>query len=483
MVARQESGLIAQQHQSLAQELAERWAREGARILQLTGDDSSGAEDVAAALCAQRGLQLLVLRAEDLPASPQELEPLLKLIERELLLLPGLLLVHSEAGTAHVATSALADRLAAPLAIACREPLRLRRASEVIEVNKPPVLEQRRLWREALETEPEHDGEREQALDAALLGVASQFRLSAQSIAAAAGAVRQRLYSGEPPGRALWDVCRANGRTRLDELAQRIQANAGWDDLVLPPSALAALRGIAAHVRCRGRVYEEWGFSAHGGRGFGISALFAGESGTGKTLAAEVLAGELNLDLYRIDLASVVSKYIGETEKNLRRVFDAAEDSGSVLLFDEADALFGKRSEVKDSHDRYANIEVSYLLQRIECYRGLAILTSNQKSALDQAFQRRLRFIVQFPFPDLAQREAIWRRIYPQATPTQGLDFGKLARLHVAGGSIRSIALNAAFAAADGGEPVTMQHLLHAARAEAAKQDKTPGSNEIRDWA
>src|SRR5579863_2496654 len=158
-------------------------------------------------------------------------------------------------------------------------------------------------------------------------------------------------------------------------------------------------------------VYETWGFAAGGTRGLGISALFAGASGTGKTLAAEVLAHELRLDLYRIDLSSVVSKYIGETEKNLRHVFDAAEEGGAILLFDVADALFGKRSEVKDSHDRYANIEVSYLLQHMEVYRGLAILTTNQKSALDTAFLRRLRFIVQFPFPDARERAEIWRRV------------------------------------------------------------------------
>ncbi len=192
------------------------------------------------------------------------------------------------------------------------------------------------------------------------------------------------------------------------------------------------MRRIAAHVRHRATVYDAWGFAAKSPRGLGISALFAGASGTGKTMAAEVLAGELRLDLYRIDLAGVVSKYIGETEKNLRKVFDAAEDSGAILLFDEADALFGKRSEVKDSHDRYANIEVSYLLQRMEAYRGLAILTTNLKSALDPAFLRRIRFVVQFPFPDAAQRAEIWRRVFPASTPTEGLDVWKLAKLNVA---------------------------------------------------
>jgi SpoVK/Ycf46/Vps4 family AAA+-type ATPase len=199
-------------------------------------------------------------------------------------------------------------------------------------------------------------------------------------------------------------------------------------------------------------------------------------------MAAEVLANELRLDLYRIDLAGVVSKYIGETEKNLRRVFDAAEDGGAVLLFDEADALFGKRSEVKDSHDRYANIEVSYLLQRMEAYRGLAILTTNQKGALDPAFLRRLRFVVQFPFPDAAQRAEIWRRVFPASTPTEGLDLAKLAKLNVAGGNIRNIALNAAFFAAGAGEPVRMSYVREAARIEYAKLERPLTDAEIGGW-
>ena len=199
-------------------------------------------------------------------------------------------------------------------------------------------------------------------------------------------------------------------------------------------------------------------------------------------MAAEVLANELNLDLYGIDLSSVVSKYIGETEKNLRRVFDAAEEGGVILLFDEADSLFGKRSEVKDSHDRYANIEVSYLLQRMESYRGLAILTTNMQNALDTAFLRRIRFIVQFPFPDVAQRTEIWRRSFPAEAPTEGLDANKLARLGVAGGNIHNIAMYAAFLAADASEPVHMKHLVRAARVEYAKLEKHLTEAEIGDW-
>ena len=255
-----------------------------------------------------------------------------------------------------------------------------------------------------------------------------------------------------------------------------------WNDLVLPQLQVKTLREIAIHVRQRPKVYETWGFAAKSARDLGPSALFAGLSGTGKTMAAEVLANELCLDLYRIDLSSVVSKYIGETEKNLHWVFDAVEAGGTILLFDEADALFGKRTEVKDAHDRYANIQASYLLRRIEAYRGLVILTSNMKYALDSAFLRRIRFIVRFAFPDAAHRAEIWRRIFPPETPTEGLDVDKLARLSVAGGNIRNIALNAAFLAADEGGLVQMKHLQLAARSEYIKLEKPLNEAEIHGW-
>jgi SpoVK/Ycf46/Vps4 family AAA+-type ATPase len=251
---------------------------------------------------------------------------------------------------------------------------------------------------------------------------------------------------------------------------------------VLPEMQKQTLRQLAAQSRQRMTVYETWGFAAKGRRGLGLSALFSGPSGTGKTLAAEVVAGELNLDLYRIDLSSVVSKYIGETEKNLKQVFDAAETGGVVLLFDEADALFGKRGEVKDSHDRYANIEVSYLLQRMESFQGLAILTTNLKSSLDKAFQRRLRFTIDFPFPDAAQREAIWSRVFPAQTPTKGLQPDRLAKLNMTGGNIRNIALNAAFLAAEAGASVEMAHVLQATRMEAVKIERPLSETEVRGW-
>jgi SpoVK/Ycf46/Vps4 family AAA+-type ATPase len=339
-------------------------------------------------------------------------------------------------------------------------------------VRKPDAVEQRELWITAL-------GARATELNGTLEVLAGQFRLSAETIRAIAEDMR---ISRDEPGE-LWEACRSTGRRRLDDLAERLRPAAQWDDLVLPEAQLTVLRQIAAHLRQRVRVYDDWGFAARDGRGLGVSALFTGESGTGKTLAAEVLANELGLDLYRIDLSAVVSKYIGETEKNLRRVFDAAEDSGAILLFDEADALFGKRSEVKDSHDRYANIEVSYLLQRMEAYRGLAILTTNMKAALDRAFQRRLRFIVQFPFPDASLREAIWRRVFPVQAPLDGIDYCQLARLNLPGGNIRNIAVNAAFLAAEAGASLSMAHLRRAAQGEGAKLERPLADAETRGWA
>jgi SpoVK/Ycf46/Vps4 family AAA+-type ATPase len=344
-----------------------------------------------------------------------------------------------------------------------------------LEVEKPTRDEQRRVWQTLL-------GEATAPVNGHLGALVSQFNFTVPAIRASVQEALGSGAEGEALARALWDAGRAQARPRLEDLAQRIVSRSTWDDLVLPEAERAMLREIAAHVAHRTTVYETWGFHALGTRGLGISALFAGASGTGKTMAAEVLADVLRLDLYRIDLSGVVSKYIGETEKNLRRVFDAAEDGGAILFFDEADALFGKRSEVKDSHDRYANIEINYLLQRMESYQGLAVLATNMKGALDPAFLRRIRFVVNFPFPDATQRAELWRRMFPPPTPTEGLDVVTLARLSIAGGNIRNIALNAAFLAAQAAEPVRMPHILRAVRSEYAKLERPLSEIETRDF-
>jgi SpoVK/Ycf46/Vps4 family AAA+-type ATPase len=251
---------------------------------------------------------------------------------------------------------------------------------------------------------------------------------------------------------------------------------------MLPANLNQMLEALLYEARERASFWEAPAARRLFPRGRGLVGLMTGPPGTGKTMTAQVVAAELGLDLVRIDLASTVNKYIGETAKNLRRIFTRAAEMNAVLLFDEADALFGKRTEVKDSHDRYANIEVSYLLQRMEAYRGLAILTTNQRDALDQAFARRIRFVVNFPFPDVREREEIWRRVFPAQTPTEGIDPARLAALSLAGGSIRNIALSAAFLAADEEAPVGMRHLARAAARECTKLERPLSEAEVRAW-
>jgi hypothetical protein len=468
--------LMAPSHQQLCSRIAAALAQPATRapIVQLSGDDPHAQQDIAAQLAVQWGLQLYALSTDDIPANLHEAEALTVLWEREATLIGSALLI--ECGDAPGAPARrFIEKVGGFVFLCGREQLNLRRPELHFAVNKPDRVDQKQLWVQAL-------GAGAAQFNGTLDGVAAQFRLSARTIERTAAELPGPDAGDKSAATALWQACLRGEQVRLDELAQRIEPAAGWDELVLPEPQKNTLKQIAAHVRHRLTVYEQWGFAGKGARGLGISALFAGESGTGKTMAAEVLARELRLDLYRIDLAAVISKYIGETEKNLRRVFDVAEDSGAILLFDEADALFGKRSEVKDSHDRYANIEVSYLLQRMEAYRGLAVLTTNLKTALDTAFQRRLRFVVQFPFPDVSQREAIWRGIFPAATPLAALDYAKLARLGAAGGSIRNIALTAAFNAAQAGEAVGMKHLLQATHAEAAKRERPLSDTETRGW-
>jgi hypothetical protein len=471
-------------HRALARKIAATWARPAARLpaVQLCGSDEAARRAIAAAGCAEAGLRLAAVAADHLPTAPGELEGFVRLWEREASLTPSALMVEADAveraeprAAGHVAR--VLERVDSPLLISTRERWRpLRRAVRTLEVEKPTRDEQRRIWQVLL-------GDARARVNGHLGALVSQFDLAVPAIRASVEEALASGADGEALAAALWDAGRAQARSRLDDLAQRIAPRAGWDDLVLAEAEKARLREIAAHVAHRTTVYETWGFAAVSARGLGISALFAGASGTGKTMAAEVLAGALRLDLYRIDLSGVVSKYIGETEKNLRRVFDAAEDGGAILFFDEADALFGKRSEVKDSHDRYANIEINYLLQRMESYRGLAVLATNMKAALDPAFLRRIRFVITFPFPDAAERAELWRRMFPPATPTEGLDVAKLARLNLPGGNIRNIALNAAFLAAQAGEPVRMPHVLRAVRSEYAKLEKPLTEAETRDLA
>ena len=486
-------GDLVSSHSKLADNLIRAWSqRQGKSALPavlLYGDDDTGKQAIATSICAELEMNIETISAHDLPAVSNELYDLTRLWEREAALNGSALFFdcseidRTYTGRLNIITRFCEQTRGALIIGSRKRNINLKRSIIAFEVKKPTTGEQQALWKSSLGAEADK-------LNGKLEMIASQFDLSAQTIRHASSEILCYLEtngsenndSSDGIGKMLWDECRESTRPRLDELAQRIEPIATFDDIVLPELQKQILKEVAIHVRQRAKVYGEWGFAAKEARGLGISALFTGVSGTGKTMAAEALANELSLDLYRIDLSQVVNKYIGETEKNLKKIFDAAEEGGAILLFDEADALFGKRSEVKDSHDRYANVEVSYLLQRMEIYRGLAVLTTNMKNALDNAFLRRIRFVVQFPFPDITHRAEIWRRIFPSDTPTEYLDVEKLARLNVAGGNIRNIALNAAFLAAEESEPVRMMHLSCAARSEYLKLDKPLAGNETKGW-
>jgi len=481
--------------QRIVECLSPRNQQESRPVVQICGNEPESRRAVAVKACAPLGLGIHILNAQAIPRGVAEIDLFVRLWERESVLQPNCLLLEFDDGPAldaagEFAARRLIETLRSPLMISNREQGKpVERKILSYDVPKATAKEQIELWYRAL-------GSAAPVLNGEVAAIVSQFSMSANRIDAAITQMPRELWpeglESLPPeaaaeaapalAMALWDACRSQSRPRLEGLAQRIEPVANWDDLVLPEKQKQLLSQIAVHVRHRTRVYKSWGFASKGSRGLGISALFAGPSGTGKTMAGEVLANQLRLDLYRIDLSQVISKYIGETEKNLRRVFDAAEESAAILLFDEADALFGKRSEVKDSHDRYANIEVSYLLQRMEAYRGLAILTTNRRDALDTAFLRRIRFVIEFPFPEPAQRAEIWARAFPRQTPTEGLRIDRLARLSAAGGNIQNIAMGAAFLAADAGEPVRMSHLLSAARTEFTKIERPLADSETAGW-
>ncbi|BDE11150.1 MULTISPECIES: ATP-binding protein [Mycobacterium] len=436
--------------------------------VQLVGVDASVRRYLAGTAAQRLGRDLYEITAERVPTHPQELSDLIRLWERETLLLPVLMYADTAevSRESSIGIDALFERVRSHVLLGTREPRPLRsRRLRVIDTPRPTPAEQQALWQELLPDDTETPQRLAAEFDLSQLAITDVVRQCGQNGRGAAG---------------LWSACRAQTRPRLDTLARRVEPSAGWDDLVLPDAELALLRHIADQVRGRATVLSSWGFGERITRGSAVTALFAGGSGTGKTLAAEVIAHELELDMYRVDLAGVVSKYIGETEQNLRRVFDAAEEGGSLLMFDEADALFGKRSEVKDSHDRYANIEVSYLLARMEDYRGIAILATNLRHALDDAFLRRLRFIVDFPFPSPTERARLWAQAFPAQAPVDELDLERLARLAASGGMIRNIAINAAFCAAGQGTRVGMELVLEMARIEFRKLERHVNDADFR---
>jgi AAA+ superfamily predicted ATPase len=432
---------------------------------QLVGPDDASKNATADIVCKRVGLTLWQISGDLIPQRPDELESFAQLWDRESALLGAALYVHATElePAAEKSVRRFLATIAGPAFLSTTQQWQQEGSIPYVEVAKPTKKEQRLLWESLLGEGEEGDHDK---FRSAIGRVINQFDLGAGSIQSAVSDAVLAKSGGSAPDKALWSAGRKVARPSLSHLAQRIVAKATMDDLVLGDREKELLRSIIASTRQRFRVYEEWGFAHASDRGLGISALFAGDSGTGKTMAAEAIAHELDLDLYKIDLSMVVNKYIGETEKNLRKIFDAAEDGGAILLFDEADALFGKRGEVKEGLDRYANIEVGYLLQRMESYRGLAILTTNLKNSLDKAFTRRLRSVVNFSFPDEKSRVQIWKKVFPPTLPLDSLDYARLGSLELAGGNIRNIALGASFLAADEDLPVSMIHIARAAREE-----------------
>ena len=364
-------------------------------------------------------------------------------------------------------------------------PLELLKLSNVcaVEIPRPAERMQQTLWKKHLAAAKVECG----SFDLGQLTL--RFDLNGGQIAEAIHLGKQNALLKNPDepqlsAADLFDSCRFVSQPKLSKLARKVSPKYTWKHLVLPDDQLQQLKELVLQVKHRKIVMSDWGFAKKLSLGRGVNALFSGPSGTGKTMSAEIIANDLRLDLYKVDLSAVVSKYIGETEKNLNRIFNEAEYSNSILFFDEADALLGKRSEVKDAHDRYANIEVAYLLQKMEEYEGITILATNLRQNIDEAFVRRIRFIIEFPFPEQAYRERIWGGIWPKGTPLSGdIDRKFLARqFRLTGGNIRNIALTAAYYAAENGRIVTMAHLIKATKREFQKMGRICGKGEFGEY-
>lgn len=467
----------------LRDDIAARLSLPNLPVLHLLGPDRDGKLAAFAAAAARIGAPCYALDALALPPAQAEIAALARAVDRDLTLTGARLVLLEDDVDEDAPARRFTQTLRAPLAVISTGGLAVGRRP-ALRLEMPPIsaAEQRPVWEAAL-------GEMRGRLNGTLEQMSSTFRVAPELADTIAAELTASAPDGSDTGedhrlaRAAWAACRRAARPRMDDLARRIDSPADWDDLILPPRQKATLQAIVSQVRNRARVYEDWGFGARlHHKGLGVSALFSGPSGSGKSMAGEVIGNALDLDVYRVDLASMVSKWVGETEKNLRRVFDAAEEGGVILQFDEADALFGRRSEVKDARDRHANLEVSYLLQRLEAYRGLCILTTNLRDNIDTAFLRRIRFVVEFRFPGPAEREAIWRGVFPADAPCEGLDFARLAQLNVAGGTIRNVALGASFLAAEQGGAVTMPRLREAARQEFDKIGRSMTDAEIAGW-
>jgi hypothetical protein len=467
------------------------WAEarpQGNLTFHLVGPEGSGRRELVKSVCRGLGIPLIIADLDRVAAGPLPFAEAVRLLAREAALLVAAICferfdaVVDDPGKGGPNLHALLEttRHSAELTFLVGrrswlpETIEDGRPFFVVPVSLPEAAQSRAVWEAEARSLPGVAG------DVDWGSLASRFRFGASRIRGALALAGHIARWRSPDDRTirmsdLDEACRAMGTTRMISLARKVQGRQTWEELILPPRPRALLTELCNEARHRDRVLGEWGFEHKLPLGRGLTALFCGPPGTGKTMAAQVIANELALDLYRIDLSQVVSKYIGETEKNLSRVFDDAESARAILFFDEADALFGKRSEVKDAHDRYANIEVGYLLQRMDEFDGTAILATNLRQNLDEAFTRRIRFIVEFPFPDEEQRYHIWQVTFPKGAPLGAdVDFKTLAReVRLAGGHIRNIGLAAAFYAAEGGGEIRMEHLVRAAAREYEKIGKT----------
>lgn len=458
-----------------------------------SGPEGTGKRSAVEALCAQEHRALLVVDLQKLIRSQLPIPTALSLILREAILSESTLLIeHSEAALDDSTVSEALQQIVPPVDVRIfitGEKLLPNSAQRKcpwhhFEFRIPSVTVRAQLWRNALEMS---EAETAEDLDFELLS--SRFALSGGAIERACthaelSAELQSEYPMPLTAKQLETAARDQSNHSLLHFAQKIESTACWESLVAPSHILRQLRDVCTAERYRHRVYGDWQFDQRLTTGKGLNVLFCGSSGTGKTMAAGILARELGRDLYRVDLSIVVSKYIGETEKQLSLIFREAQTSNAMLFFDEADALFGKRSEVKDAHDRYANVEIAYLLQKMEDYEGIVILATNLRRNMDEAFSRRMHHVIEFPFPDAEHRERIWKRILPPAAPVSGdLDFGFLARqFEFTGGNIRNVALAAAFLAAEEGSAIKMEHCIIATAREMHKNGKLPSRSEFRDY-
>ncbi len=456
-------------------------------IFYLYGPYGSGRRSLTEIVCGDLGIPLVISDMEKIVVGQQPIEEMLWLIGRETVLQQGALCLENfdclldDAKYQSQLKSLLEvietfSRLTFLLGSRPWKPQGFFGKHIFIdhEFTIPDDRTRKHLWETCLS-----NGSYELGSDADLGALASKFRFTPgqiqDTLVAAQNLSRWRSPdNGKITMANLYAACRDQSNQKLSVLARKINPKYTWDDIVLPSDQMNQLGEICNQAKYRHIVYGEWGFDRKLSLGKGLNALFSGPSGTGKTMAAEVISNELHLDLYKIDLSQVVSKYIGETEKNLDRIFHEAKTSNAILFFDEADALFGKRSEVKDAHDRYANIEIGYLLQKMEEYDGMTILATNLRQNMDEAFVRRMQVIVEFPFPDEEYRRRIWVVVFPSEAPLGlDIDFGILVReVKLPGGNIKNIALTAAFYAAEDGGVIRMTHLVRATRREYQKMGR-----------